>query len=73
MHDFQRLLQKNNMYAEENSGVYRRCRDTAPLGMDKKMLSIMKENTVEIITVSDAHCPDDVGYKIKEMQDLIEK
>lgn len=30
------------MYAEENSGVYRRLPDTATLGMDIKMLSIMK-------------------------------
>lgn len=64
-------LAMNHMYAEENSGVYRRCPDTATLGMDKKMLSIMKENNVRILTVSDAHCPEDVGYKIKEMNDFI--
>lgn len=66
-----KALAKNNMYAEENSGVYRRCVDTATLGMDRKMLSIMKENNVTILTVSDAHCPEDIGYKIKEMNAFI--
>jgi histidinol-phosphatase (PHP family) len=60
------------MYAEESSGIYRRCCDTAPIGMDNKMLSIMRANNVKIITVSDAHCPEDVGYRIREMQELIE-
>lgn len=67
-----KALAKNNMYAEENSGVYRRLPDTATLGMDKKMLSIMKENNVKILTVSDAHYPEDVGYKIKEMNAIIQ-
>ena len=31
------------------------------------MLSIMKENNVRMLTASDAHCPEDAGYKIKEM------
>lgn len=64
-------LSKNNMYAEENSGIYRRCPETASLGMNGLMLSIMKENSVRVLTVSDAHCPEDVGDKIKEMGDFI--
>lgn len=71
--EFAKVLAKNNMYAEESSGIYRRCCDTAPLGMDNKMLSIMRANDVKIITVSDAHCPEDVGYRIREMQELIEE
>lgn len=31
------------MYAEESSGVYRRCPDTATLGMDKKMKNKAKK------------------------------
>ncbi len=62
-----KALAENKMYAEQNSGVIRRCPDTAISGMNKKMLQIMKDNQVSIITVSDAHCPEDVGYKIKEM------
>lgn len=64
-------LGKNNMYAEENSGVYRRCPETASLGMNGLMLSVMKENNVRVLTVSDAHCPEDVGDRIKEMEDFI--
>lgn len=60
-------LSKNGIYAEQNSGVYRRCPDTAELGMDHEMLKIMRNNNVKIITASDAHCPDDVGDRILEL------
>ena len=59
------------MYADQNSGVVRRCPDTASLGMDKELLRILKKNNVKIITSSDAHCPEDVGYKIKELNSCI--
>ena len=64
-------LSKSNMYADQNSGVARRCPDTASLGMDGELLRILKKNNVKIITSSDAHCPEDVGYKIKELNSLI--
>lgn len=60
-------LSKNNMYAEQNSGAFRRCPNTATLGMDKEMLKIMRNNNVQIVTVSDAHCPEDVGDRIFEL------
>jgi len=62
-------LSKSNMYADQNSGVARRCPSTASLGVDEEMLKILMKNNVRIITSSDAHCPEDVGYKIKEMND----
>lgn len=65
-------LSNSNMYADQNSGVARRCPETASLGMEKKLLSILKKNKVKIITSSDAHCPEDVGDKIKELTRLIE-
>lgn len=65
-------LSKSNMYADQNSGAARRCPETAALGMDKELLGILKRNNVKIITSSDAHCPEDVGYKIKELSSLIE-
>lgn len=65
-------LSKSNMYADQNSGAARRCPETATLGMDKELLGILKRNNVKIITSSDAHCPEDVGYKIKELSSLIE-
>ncbi len=32
------------------------------------LLRILKKNNVKIITSSDAHCPEDVGYKIMELK-----
>ncbi len=64
-------LSKSNMYADQNSGVARRCPETVSLGMDRELLGILKKNNVKIITSSDAHCPEDVGYKIKELNSLI--
>ena len=64
-------LSKSNMYADQNSGAARRCPETASLGMNEELLGILKKNHVKIITSSDAHCPEDVGYKIKELNRLI--
>lgn len=66
-------LAKSNMYADQNSGVERRCPELASLGMNEELLRILKRNGVKIITSSDAHCPEDVGYKIKELDDCIWK
>ena len=60
------------MYADQNSGAARRCPDTAALGMDEELLRILKKKNVKIITSSDAHCPEDVGYKIKELDKMIQ-
>lgn len=64
-------LSAQNMYAEQSSGIYRRCPDTAQLGMNRNMLRYMKQYNVNIVTVSDAHCPEDVGSKIPELNRLI--
>lgn len=64
-------LSKSNMYADQNGGVYRRCPETASLGMAEELLGILKKHRVQIIPSSDAHCPEDVGYKIKELNSLI--
>lgn len=61
-------LAKSGMYADQNSGAARRCPDTAPLGMDVELIRILKRNHVPIVTSSDAHCPEDVGYGIEEME-----
>ena len=45
--------------------------ETASLGMDQELLRILKKKNVDIISSSDAHCPEDVGYKIKELNDLV--
>lgn len=66
-------LSAHTMYAEQSSGIYRRCPQTAELGMHKDMLKSMKKHHVKIVTVSDAHCPDDVGSNISELQELAAK
>ena len=66
-------LAKRDMYADQNSGIARRCAETASLGMDAELLRALKRHNVRIITSSDAHCPEDVGYKIGELCALIEK
>jgi len=47
-----KTLSESNMYAEESSGIKRRCPETATLGMNEKMIRIMKKHDVKIITVS---------------------
>ena len=68
-----KALAKSNMYADQNSGAERRCPDTASLGMEQELLRILKKNHVKIITSSDAHCPEDVGYKIRELERCVEE
>lgn len=60
-------LSKSKMYAEQNSGISRRT--NAELGMSADMIKALKENKVKIITASDAHCPEDVGYMINQMEE----
>ncbi len=64
-------LAKNGMYADQNSGAARRCPDTAALGMNGELLHILKRHGVRIITSSDAHSPEDVGWKIRELEELV--
>ena len=63
-------LAENGMYAEQNSGVYRRCAGGAALGMDAELLRSMKAHGVRIVTASDAHHPEDVGADIPELYKL---
>lgn len=64
-------LAKNNMYAEMNSGCYRRC--GCEIGMDVDMIKAMKEHDVEILTASDAHRPEDVGANIIMMEKMLDE
>jgi len=66
-----KALKKSNMYADQNSGAHRRCPDTASLGMDTELIRILMTHHVPIVTSSDAHTPEDVGDKIREMQEAL--
>lgn len=65
-------LAKNNMYAEQSSGSYRRCLDTSELGMNADLIKSLKKQNVKIQTASDAHCPEDVGLFIRELEKKLE-
>jgi len=60
-------LSKSNMYADQNSGVFRRCPEMGVPGMDAELIRILKQHRVRIVTSSDAHCPEDVGDRIREL------
>lgn len=69
--DYEKLakeLSRSGMYADHNSGAARRCPHTAGLGIDSQFLHVLKKHNVNIITSSDAHFPEDVGYKIAELE-----
>ena len=66
-------LSESGMYADQNSGAARRCPKTAPLGIDPEFLRILKKHQVPMVTSSDAHCPEDVGYKIKELEECVRR
>ncbi len=63
-----KALSMSKMYAEENSGIARRCPQTASLGMHEDLIKALKRYKVKIITASDAHSPKDVGDKIELME-----
>ena len=65
-------LSDSGMYADQNSGAERRCPGTAPLGMDAGLIRALISHHVRIVTSSDAHCPEDVGYRIRELNDMIQ-
>lgn len=62
----------NNMYAEQSGGAYRRCPETAELGMDIGLIKSLKSHNVKIQTASDSHCPKDVGLYIAELERNLE-
>jgi histidinol-phosphatase (PHP family) len=64
-------LAGSNMYAEQSSGAHRRCPDTAPLGLEPGFIRALKRRSVPLITASDAHCPEDVGLLVPELEELI--
>ena len=66
-----RALAKNGMYAEMNSGCFRRC--GSEIGMSADLICVMRGQGVGILTASDAHCPEDVGAGILEMEKLLEE
>lgn len=65
-----RNLKAYNLKTEFSSGLYINY-NHKELGMNKELLKILLEHEVEIVTVSDAHRPEDVGKYIKEGIEII--
>ncbi len=60
-----KLLKKHNMKTEFSLGLHINY-GHKEFGLNKKLLSILKQEKVELITASDAHIPEDVGRYIKK-------
>jgi len=63
-------LKENNLKAEFSNGLFINY-SHIELGMNKKLLKILMDNDVEIVTASDAHTPHDVGRYIKEANKIL--
>jgi histidinol-phosphatase (PHP family) len=63
-------LKHSNMQVEQSAGLFLNYKHKE-MGMNKQLLSTLKEYDVNIITASDAHRPEDTGAYITEMQQLI--
>lgn len=64
------LLNEYQMFAEQSAGLYINY-GFNELGMNPKMLDIFVSKGAKLLTVSDAHKPEDVGRYIKEMNGLL--
>ena len=63
-----KLLNEHNMKVENNTGCYYRYHHK-DMGLSDELLKILKDNKCQLITVSDAHYPKDVGSYIKDIWD----
>lgn len=64
-------LAKNRMYAEQSSRGYQRFPATCELGLNEDFISALKRHGVRIQTASDAHCPEDVGLYVRELEEKL--
>ena len=49
-----------------------RMEKTAELGMNADLIKSLKSHNVKVQTASDAHCPEDVGLYIAELERNLE-
>lgn len=64
------LLNLHHMRVEQSAGLYMNY-GYHELGMNKNMLDIFKRKSVNIITASDAHKPEDAGKYIYNLNNII--
>jgi len=65
------LLNKHGMYAENSGGLQLNYSPDIELGLNPKLLSILRRNKVRIETASDAHKQRDVGANIQELERML--
>lgn len=63
-----KLLNEHHMKVENNVGCYYRYHHK-DMGLSSELLKVFKDNKCDLITVSDAHYPKDVGNCIKDIWD----
>jgi histidinol-phosphatase (PHP family) len=67
------LLCRQRMYAEQSGGLHLNYGKDRELGMNARMLGIFINKGVTILTASDAHCPENVGANIADLQRIIDE
>ncbi len=65
-------LNRADMYAEQSGGLALN-HGFGELGLNPKMLKVLKENQVRILTASDAHRPEHVGANIQTLQQSLSR
>lgn len=65
------LLNQYGMYAENNGGLHLNYNPNIELGLNSQLLSILRNNNVQIETASDAHKQSDVGANIVELENML--
>jgi|GEM_PF-226727 len=66
-HKIADLARAEGLVMEHSGGLYNNYQHPS-LGLNQEFLSILQDHGVEIITASDAHCPEDVGLSVKALQ-----
>lgn len=65
------MLNRHNMYAENNGGLKLNHNPDLELGLNLELLSILRKYHVQIETASDAHKQHDVGSYILELENML--
>ena len=65
------LLNEHNMYVENSGGLRLNYNPNIELGLNPQLLSVFRNNNVQIETASDAHKQRDVGANIRELEKMI--
>ncbi len=65
-----KAIKEQQLQAEFSSGLYMNY-GHEELGLNKKLLHVLQEHQVDIVTASDAHCPEDVGRYVEEAEKIL--